>query len=479
MANQLDAQNNRKFALSSVIQQIRQEPHKLTQLIVICGVFLLSILLVQILPQTYLLALMAVIIGLGAMIVYLQYLPLGIVVLLIAATFVPFEIGTNTGTSINLAVVLIIVFLGIWIVDMVVRQRKLQFVTSRPILPLLVFGIVVIISFGVGQLKWFVYARSAPIMSQIGGLAIFILSISAFILFANIVKDEKWLKRISWVFLILGAIFLFCRLLLPYASFLRVILPNGMGGSLLYVWMAALILSFILFNKELTTFSRIVLVIFLFVFLYATVIYTFDWKSGWIPPMAALLVIFLIRYPRFAIVVGIIGLLLFPTILSNLISTDEYSYSTRLVAWEIILKEIVKANPILGLGPANYYYYTPLYPILGYSVQFNSHNNYIDILAQSGIVGLACFFWFFAELGFLAFRLLKKELSSFARAYVIAVIGGLVGTLTAGMLGDWVLPFVYNIGLRGLRTSLIGWMLMAGLVVIEQIYSAKAKTTTS
>jgi O-antigen ligase len=293
------------------------------------------------------------------------------------------------------------------------------------------------------------------------------------------VKDEKWLKRITWVFLILGAFFLLCRLVLPWASFLQQILPNGAGGSLLYVWMAALILSLILFNKELSSFVRIVLIAFLFVFLYATVIYTFDWKSGWIPPMAALMVIFLLRYPRSAIVLGIIGLLLLPTIFSNLISTDEYSYSTRLVAWEIILKEIVRANPILGLGPANYYYYTPLYPILGYSVQFNSHNNYIDILAQSGIIGLVCFFWFAVELAFLGFRLLKKELSSFARAYVIAVIGGLAGTLTAGMLGDWILPFVYNIGLRGFRTSVIGWMLMAGLVVIEQIYLENNKTTTS
>jgi hypothetical protein len=110
-------------------------------------------------------------------------------------------------------------------------------------------------------------------------------------------------------------------------------------------------------------------------------------------------------------------------------------------------------------------------------VQFNSHNNYIDILAQSGIIGLVTFFWFAVELALLGFRLLRTELSSFARAFVIAAIGGIAGTLTAGMLGDWVLPFVYNIGLRGFRTSVIGWMLMAGLVVIEQIYVVNKKSS--
>jgi len=33
-----------------------------------------------------------------------------------------------------------------------------------------------------------------------------------------------------------------------------------------------------------------------------------------------------------------------------------------------------------------------------------------------------------------------------------------------------VIPFVYTIGLRGFRTSVIGWLFMGGLVVIQQLY---------
>jgi hypothetical protein len=43
--------------------------------------------------------------------------------------------------------------------------------------------------------------------------------------------------------------------------------------------------------------------------------------------------------------------------------------------------------------------------------------------------------------------------------------------LIAGMLGDWVLPFVYNVGLRGFRTSVLGWIFLGGIVVIEQLVS--------
>ena len=66
----------------------------------------------------------------------------------------------------------------------------------------------------------------------------------------------------------------------------------------------------------------------------------------------------------------------------------------------------------------------------------------------------------------------------FARAYVYGALGGIAGTLVAAALGDWVLPFVYNIGLRGMRASLLGWMFMGGLVALEQMLSRHSMDST-
>ena len=134
-----------------------------------------------------------------------------------------------------------------------------------------------------------------------------------------------------------------------------------------------------------------------------------------------------------------------------------------------MLNEIVGVNPLLGLGPANYRFYTPLFPIMGYYVEFNSHNNYIDMLAQIGIMGLITFLWFAWTVFRLGWGLLKQNLDNFSQAYVAGALGGLVGMLVAGMLGDWVLPFVYNVGMRGFRASVLGWIFLGGLVVIERI----------
>jgi hypothetical protein len=38
------------------------------------------------------------------------------------------------------------------------------------------------------------------------------------------------------------------------------------------------------------------------------------------------------------------------------------------------------------------------------------------------------------------------------------------------MLGDWVLPFVYNVGLSGFRTGALAWFFLGGLVVLEKLY---------
>jgi hypothetical protein len=51
---------------------------------------------------------------------------------------------------------------------------------------------------------------------------------------------------------------------------------------------------------------------------------------------------------------------------------------------------------------------------------------------------------------------------------VYGALGGLVATLVAGMLGDWIIPFFYNITLGGFRASILGWLFLGGLVFLEQ-----------
>jgi hypothetical protein len=73
------------------------------------------------------------------------------------------------------------------------------------------------------------------------------------------------------------------------------------------------------------------------------------------------------------------------------------------------------------------------------------------------------------EIGRLGWGLRKQAPAGFAQAYVYGALGGLAGMVVAGMLGDWVLPFFYNLGLNGFRSSMLGWLFLGGLVSIEQM----------
>lgn len=337
-------------------------------------------------------------------------------------------------------------------------------------LPLFAFIVISLVAFGLGQvLNWFNFVQNAPLDAQLGGLAIFMISTLAFLLVANQMKDLKSLQAMTWTILGIGTFYIFVTVIPPLLSFRPLIFQANAIGGIFWAWLPALALSQALFNRDLHWSVRLGLVVVTIATLYNGLVLNFRWKSGWVPSLLSVATILFFWSWRLVLGLGVIGILPMLKFASDVISSDSYSVSTRVDAW-IILSQIIKANPILGLGFANYYWYTPLFPIRGWAVNFNSHNNYVDLIAQTGLAGLACFLWLFWELGRSGLGLLQRVPDGFPKAYVYGAIGGLVGTLAAAMLGDWLLPFVYNIGLNGVRTGILAWLFLGGLVVLEQLY---------
>jgi hypothetical protein len=51
--------------------------------------------------------------------------------------------------------------------------------------------------------------------------------------------------------------------------------------------------------------------------------------------------------------------------------------------------------------------------------------------------------------------------------------------MVAAMLGDWVLPFVYNVGLDGFRSSGLAWMFLGAAIALQQMYAPAEKSMTT
>ena len=412
----------------------------------------------------------------------LQWPQIGLIGLILTSIIVTFSFGTGSQTPLDASVLLLIMLIGLWLMDMIVRKRKIWLIKSRVIPPLFAFCVVVLIAFGFGQLPWFAFASGAPIRAQLGGLAIFIFSFGAFLLVGHQIKELCWLERLTWTFLLLSAIIVAGQLVPAIGNINSHLIYYGItGGSLFWTWLAAIAFSQALFNRDLQLRWRFALAALILAMFSYNLIQNHDWLSGWMPPLVAILVILWLGVPRSRIPLVLIAftatIFYFSNISGFIMTSDNtYSLSTRLAAWKIVL-EIAKANPIFGLGPANYYWITPLFSIMGYNVVFNSHNNYVDIFAQSGLLGIVCFVWFAVELGSLGLSLRNKFTNTFANAYVYGVLGGLVGSVVAGAFGDWVLPFVYNTGFQGFHTSLLGWMFMGGLLALEGLHNRSRETS--
>lgn len=402
----------------------------------------------------------------GAVLIFalLRQPNIGFILVILGGIFVPI-----TGPSgLSAATVVIALMLGLWILEMLIVQRNIQFFHSSVMLPLIVFLVISVLAFVIGQIPWFVFARQAPLNAQVGGFSIFLFSIGGLLLSANLIKDIRWLKIIVWTFIGISSFYIISRTLnldvisgLYHYAFI--------AQSMFWTWLVTLTASQVIYNTTLKRRVWWLLIALLALTLYVAIFKGYEWKSGWVPPLIAVGVLLGLRFRRLIVFVlpfvAIAGLYA----VVGLVGTENYSWGTRVDAWRIVL-EIGRVSPLFGMGFANYYWYTPLFPIRGWSVSFNSHSQFIDLIAETGYIGLLVFLWLFFALGRLSWRLTKQFPDGFARAYAYGVLAGIVATLVAAYLGDWVLPFVYNVGLPGFRAGILPWIFMGGVISLEQIY---------
>lgn len=358
-----------------------------------------------------------------------------------------------------------------------------RWMTASPAVPLTraeravaAFLGVATLAFLVGQYPWFP-APPAPMSAQIGGLGLFLLSGGLMLAVGREIRSLVQLKRLTWLFLAasaLAVVVVVVQPLFPGVAVLDMVDATTVGG-MFWTWVVAMSASQALFNRDSSFPWRGALAALTLLTLARGLLIAFSWASGWLPPLVALGTVVFLRFPRLGLGLGLLAVAPMLMVASDVVAPvtqgESYSLMTRLEAVRV-LWQVVERNPWLGLGPANYYHYTLQFPILGWYVRFNSHNQYLDLILQVGVVGLLAFLWVAAEAGRVAWQLRERPSSRFARAYAVGVLGGLAGSLAAAALADWVVPFVYNIGIPGFRSSLLFWFFLGGTVALRRMMLA-------
>lgn len=404
-------------------------------------------------------------VGIAGLLLFYRWPELGLVLSVIGGLALP----VSGPSGLNVTMLGLALLIGLWLVEMLVLQHRFEVVNWPTVRAGLALCMVSVLAFGSGLLPWFPTSQ-APLGAQLGGLAIVVLSVGSFAWSSNRIRSLRWLEVITLGFVAFGSLHLIGYLLPPAGRFINTFMfPSGSTGSMYWSWLAVLSFSQALYNRRLGIPGRAALAAVTIATLYVAFVVQNDWKSGWVPALAGVAVVLALSSWRVAVAMLVAALLPAGVVGQQLIMSDAYSYSTRVEAWTV-LGEIIKVNPILGLGPANYYWYTPLFSIRGYFVSFNSHNQYVDLVAQFGLVGLLAFVWWMVEIGRIAWRMLRANLADdFARAYVIGSIGGFVAVIVSGFFGDWVLPFFYNVTMHGFRASVLPWVFLGGVVALSSM----------
>jgi hypothetical protein len=368
---------------------------------------------------------------------------------------------------------------GTWLLHVVLVRGVATIDRTRVVLAAVALMGVSLLAFAAGQFAWFP-TDGAPLPAQVVQLGIFLLSALLFLAVGHQVTTLAQLRWLTWLFIGVG---LFAAVIQAAGvqSIARWTTRPGSIGSLFWTWLVAVTASQALFNRRLSTPVRLGLLGITALVLGHGLLQARSWASGWLPPLVALGTIVLLRLPRLSIAAGAlavpIGLIVSSQLASAVLAEEEYSLMTRREAWNV-LWQVVERSPIVGTGLANYYYYTENFSLLGWYVRFISHNNYQDLIVQTGFLGLVVFGWFAFEAGWLALRLYRRLPPGFPRAYAAGAFGGLAGSLAAGMLGDWIIPFYYNGGVLGFRSSLLFWVFLGGLLPLTRLLARTADAET-
>jgi hypothetical protein len=392
-----------------------------------------------------------------------RYVP---ILVLFAAAFIPFSLPTGTESRLVISLALTIGFLVVWVARSLITERSFSFVPSPINKPLVAFSCATVVSLG-----WGIALRDPGLyiwpsfpMVQLASGAVMIMLPVALLMVVNFVDDTRLLKVMVALMLVAGV------LGLP-KQYRLVSAPVNTDG-LYTMWIVALSFGQAFFNRKLPIWLRGSLLLLGGLWVYWGFGLNISWVAGWLPVLFCIgLIVFLRSKPLFiclfvavAVLVAVHQQYYLHTVIPN---EENQSLFTRMDAWTVNWS-VTKNHLLFGTGPAGYaVYYVNEFP----NRAMASHNNFLDVLSQTGIVGMGLFMWFFIELGRIGLGLLRRlsGRGDFEQALAVSTFAGTLGALIMMGFGDWVIPFAYTQTIAGFAHAAYTWLFMGAMVALSRV----------
>jgi O-antigen ligase len=286
---------------------------------------------------------------------------------------------------------------------------------------------------------------------------------AAFLMAANLVDDLKLAKVMVASLLVAGVIGL------P-KQYGVVNFPFNTGG-LYTTWVIALSAGLAMFGNRLGLVWRGLFLALAGVWVFWGVFLHISWVSGWLPGLVAIVVLLSLRSMKLAVLAALVMAVVVyvnQTYYASTVNAENTeSGGTRLAAWQQNW-HVTSQHLLFGTGPAGYaLYYMSYFP----TEAMATHNNYIDILAETGLIGFALYIVIFGVVAWKGYRLCRrlKGRGDFTEALANSLLAGTVACLVAMTLGDWLIPFAYTQTISGFDHSVFSWLLMGLIPVLDRL----------
>lgn len=413
------------------------------------------------LPLPIIVAPVAVVIALAA----IRKIEFGLAILPVVGAAVPFHVATGSQSPIVAALALAMIVIGLSI-PRALRANDWSIATSV-VLPIVALVLVWILAYlwGNVELDPLVTVWSSFPVAQLGGTAIAIVSFSVLLVAMSVGRSGPWIAVATWGLIACGAVVL-VPLLIDRSS--PILTPFETGG-LFTMWVVALSFGQALFNSRLHVLLRIALAALALGWEIKAAVLETWWFSGWLPTLVVLVVILFLRsrvlFGTCVALGGVAAALNFDRLYGVVWGTTvQKGDLSRLDIWQQTF-DLQKQHLLLGTGPAGYaVYFQSLYA--GSPFSMSTHNNYLDVLAETGIIGAIVFAWFLVTLLVLGWRARRRWGAGFHGAFAQSAFAGLIGVIVAMSQGDWFIPFVYNQTIAGFRYTVHSWVFLGFLMAL-------------
>lgn len=395
------------------------------------------------------------------------------IIILIAAAFVPITLPTGTQSRIVDSLLLSVIFVGVWMFRQLTLEKRIKLIPSPVNKPIVLFSIITIVS-----LIWSNFFRDHSVtfwktfpLVQIAAAVVLIMLPMTLLMVANLVERVKTLKLMASIMLIAGVVGIVQRVSLSW-------LPVNTYG-LFAMWVIAISIGLAIFHRGLSLLLRILLIGLAMSWVFLGLVRSSAWLAGWVPGLVAIGVLCFLRSKYLFILLVILLTVLFvvnSALVEEAIELEtQTSLETRIAAWKKNWT-ITKEHLLFGTGPAGYAaYYMSYFP--GQATA--THSNYIDILAQIGVIGFVTVIWMIGAIFYVSLKMYRKirGRGDFIEGLGNAVIAGFIGSTFMMGFGDWLFPFAYTQTIAGYDHAIYSWLFIGCIFVINRLIPSRESRT--